>query len=50
MSETQALYDWLRRHWRQDDPKRIKYVASMSIGGGRVLRWPFVFAMEGGAK
>lgn len=39
-ADTQALYDWLKANWRQDDPTRIKHLASMSIGGGRVLRWP----------
>jgi len=43
--DTQALYDWLKAHWRQDDPKRVKYLASMSLSGGRVLRWPVVFAL-----
>ena len=45
MSETQALYEWLKKNWRQDDPTRIKYLASMSISGGRVLRWPVVFIL-----
>lgn len=43
--DTQALYDWLKAHWRQDDPKRNKYLASMSIAGGRVLRWPVVILL-----
>ena len=38
--DTQALYDWLKANWRQNDPSRLKYVASMSLSGGRVLRWP----------
>ena len=39
-ADTQALYDWIKKHWRQDDPTRIKYLTSMSLSGGRVLRWP----------
>lgn len=42
MSDTDNLYAWLKTNWRQDDPKRIKYLASMSYSGGRVVRWLFV--------
>lgn len=44
-ADTQALYDWLKKHWRQNDPKRIKYLAEMPISGGRVLRWPLCLAL-----
>jgi len=44
-TEAQALYDWLKKNWRQNDHKRIKYLASMSLSGGRVLRWPVVLLL-----
>lgn len=44
-ADKKALLEWLRRNWRQDDPKRTKYLASMSYGGGRIVRWLVVKLM-----
>lgn len=42
MSDTDKLYVWLKTNWRQDDPKRIKYLAEMRYSDGRVVRWLLV--------
>lgn len=38
MSDTEALYRWLKINWRQD-AKRIKYMAEMRYPRGVVVRW-----------
>jgi hypothetical protein len=39
MTDAEQLLAYLKTNWRQDDPKRTKYLASMSYSGGRVVRW-----------
>lgn len=42
-SDLQRLYDWLKKHWRQDNPKRLKYLASWP--GGVVTPWPCLLCL-----
>jgi hypothetical protein len=41
-TETEALYLWLKAHWRQNEPGRLKYLCSTYYGPRRVF-WPIVW-------